>query len=87
VFEDVHWSDPTKTARYIDVRFDVLLDADHEPIFRRSWLEDEALRRVHWNTQVSGITIPDDTAAELENRWAGFLGTQNIVQTQTVDSN
>jgi 5-methylcytosine-specific restriction enzyme A len=85
VFEDAHWSDPTKAARYIDVRFDVLLDAEHEPIFQRTWLDDEALRRVHWNTQVSGITISDEIAAELEIRWARFLSTQNIVQIQTVE--
>jgi 5-methylcytosine-specific restriction protein A len=84
VFQDVHWGDQADTAQYIGVRFDVLLDPDQEPIFRREWLDSEAFRRVHWNTQVSGITIPDDIADQLEIEWSRFLASSNIVQTHTV---
>jgi 5-methylcytosine-specific restriction enzyme A len=88
VFEDEHWGgdDTTRSpiARYVNIRFDVLLDADQEPIFRRDWLEAEALVGVHWNTQVSGIRIPEQMAQALEQEWARFLASRNIVQYETV---
>jgi 5-methylcytosine-specific restriction enzyme A len=87
VFEAPHWrgDDETRSpvARYIDVRFDILLDADQEPIFRREWLDAESLSGVHWNTQVSGIRIPEPIASTLEREWASFLASRNIVQYET----
>lgn len=87
VFEDLHWGgDDDKRspiARYVSIRFDVLLDPEQEPIFRREWLEDESFIGVHWNTQVSGIGIPVGIAQTLEREWARFLASRNIVQYET----
>jgi 5-methylcytosine-specific restriction protein A len=88
VFVDQHWGgdDTTRSpiARYVNIRFDVLLDADQEPIFRREWLDAKSLVGVHWNTQVSGIRIPEPIAQALEREWARFLASRNIVQYEIV---
>ncbi|HEX8161906.1 MAG TPA: hypothetical protein VF538_08545 [Pyrinomonadaceae bacterium] len=77
VYEDVHWNESKakvgKVTRYVRVKWDVLLDAENESIFPREWLNEPPLSRVNWNTQISGIRIPDDVAEELEERWAEFL--------------
>src|SRR5262245_16087189 len=87
VFEDLHWGGDDQThsplARYVNVRFDVLLDPDQEPIFRRDWLDAEPFVGAHWNTQVSGISIPEQIADALEREWARFLAARNIVQYET----
>jgi 5-methylcytosine-specific restriction protein A len=84
VFADLHWGGgedtASPTARYVNVRFDVLLDPEQDSIFRREWLDAEPFIRVHWNTQVSGIGIPDHVAQPLEIEWVRFLATSNIVQ-------
>ena len=80
VYEGKHWDEELaatgKTTRYIDVRLDTLLDAGSENIFPRRNLDRGILGRVHWDTQLSGIRIPDDVAAKLEDEWADFLGNE-----------
>lgn len=80
VFEDDHWAEEKvaqgKPARYIRVNFDTLLNPEAEPILPREWLGRGALVRMHWSTQISGILIPDDVAAALEEEWEGFLATR-----------
>jgi 5-methylcytosine-specific restriction enzyme A len=87
VFEAPHWGgdDATRSpiARYVSVRFDVILDPDQEPIFRREWLDAGLFVGVHWNTQVSGISIPASIAQALELEWARFLASRNIIQYET----
>lgn len=77
VYEDTHWSEAKaekgKVTRYVRVKWDVLLDAERESIFPREWLNEPPLSEVNWNTQISGIRIPEGAAAELEERWAEFL--------------
>jgi 5-methylcytosine-specific restriction protein A len=77
VYEDVHWRESQAKAgrvtRYVRVRWDALLDAEKESILPREWLNVPPLSEVNWNTQISGVRIPDDVAAELEERWAEFL--------------
>ena len=77
VYEDIHWSahkaDKGKVTRYVRVKWNVLLDAERESIFPREWLNEPPLAGVNWNTQISGIRIPDDVAAALEERWEDFL--------------
>lgn len=81
VFEAAHYNPKSKkrTARYIQARFDVVLNADTEGIYPRQKLEIgkfAGASRMHWNTQGSGVTIPDDVAAILEE-WADFLVNRN----------
>ncbi len=72
-YEDAHWEDDARTGRYIDVCLDVLLDPDSTPIFERDRLNEEPLDKAHWDTQSSGIVIPEPVAEALEMRWASFL--------------
>lgn len=61
-------------ATYIDVRFDVLLDAGNEEIFSRERLNKGILRNMRWDSEVSGIRIEDRIAATLEKDWVNFVG-------------
>lgn len=76
VYEDQHWDRRTrakgKTALYIDVRFDTILDPNKK-IFPRSWLDNGIYIKMHWEPQASGTTIPNDVAEQLERDWANFL--------------
>ncbi len=72
-FEDTHYSEPDRTAIYVDARFDVLLHPDREAILPRARLNEPPLDTVHWDTQAGGITIPPDAAAALEELWRQFL--------------
>ncbi|MGQ0601584.1 MAG: HNH endonuclease [Anaerolineales bacterium] len=71
---DKHWGQSNKTALYIDLRFDVLLNPNQHDIFARDWLNHGIYRKVKtWEPQASGMTIPDDVAAQLEEDWARFV--------------
>lgn len=72
-FSADHFTEAGRSALYVDARFDVLLHPDHEPILSRTSLDAGALANVHWDTQVGGITIAPDAAAELEELWRAFL--------------
>jgi 5-methylcytosine-specific restriction enzyme A len=81
VMEKPHWDREKrklgKKARCVKVKWDVLLNPDNEEIFPREWLNQSPFKKAYWNTQMSGITIPDDVAEELEKRWASFLEGKN----------
>jgi 5-methylcytosine-specific restriction protein A len=75
VYRDRHWDRQArkgKTALYIDVHFDTILDPDKE-IFPRAWLDNGIYKKMHWEPQASGVTIPDEVAEQLERDWAKFL--------------
>ena len=68
-----HYSQSGRSALYVDARFDILLHPQREPILPRARLNQSRLAAVHWDSQSSGITIPPDAAAELEEVWRDFL--------------
>jgi 5-methylcytosine-specific restriction protein A len=76
VFDDQHWDDAKRAAGQrawnILVDFDVLLDADREPVLPRAQLNVGVLGSMHWDTQTSGIVIPDKVAKKLEVEWKKF---------------
>jgi hypothetical protein len=61
---------------YVRLQLDALLDPGCEPILPRKDLDRGFLGRARWNTQASGIQIPDEAADELEKVWANFLGSR-----------
>lgn len=81
VFDDWHWDDAMRAngqrALYIDVEFDMLLDADRESILLREQLNQGILAQMHWDSQSSGILIPDRVAERLEIDWAKLLNRRN----------
>ena len=82
VFDDQHWDDAKRAngqrAWYILVDFDVLLDADQQSILPRAWLNKDDLSSVHWDTQTSGINIPDEVARRLEVEWKRLLNGRTV---------
>jgi len=77
VIEDSHWD--TKLARdgkqalYVEIDLDVLLNPETDEILSREALTKGVLAEMHWDSQSSGIRIPDHVARELERKWAQFL--------------
>jgi hypothetical protein len=85
-FEDEHW-DPLrkatgKLARYVELRFDALLDPKIHPILNVAELQRGPLSRVHWTTQISGIRIPDDGVIVLEQLWEEHLRTLGMTRSR-----
>ena len=71
-FEASHYLDPSKTAHYTNLRYDVLLNPDDEKLLR----QDTLLRKlpdVRWSPQGSGMTINPEAAAKLEELWSRHL--------------
>lgn len=83
---DSHWSEEGKSARYIDIEFNVLLNPKEEPILPRALLDRGHLAGVKWSTQRSGITIPDHIAVELEKEWASLLDDASPLPEEVQDS-
>jgi 5-methylcytosine-specific restriction protein A len=71
-YEGPGWRRAGVPCHYVDLAFDVLLDAEREAILPREALAHGTLSRMYWNTQVSGIRIPDAVARELERAWRPF---------------
>lgn len=76
-YEEIHWREEKarvgRTTMYLHVRWETLLNPDSESIFPREWLNEGWLSKVNWNTQISGISIRDEAAKVLEERWEAFL--------------
>lgn len=82
-YEDIHWDDEKasleKTAMFVDVQFDTLLNSENEKILPRHLLDRGSLMAMHWDTQMSGIQIPDSIALELEKQWESFASLQSFL--------
>ncbi len=84
-YEGEHWNpESEKAALYIDIRLDVLLDVEHEPIFPRTQLKS-MFPNMHWDAQSSGTTIRPEVTVKLESEWTRFLATRGIVQPSAPD--
>ena len=71
VYQDQHWEDPERLANYVDLIWNVWLNADDR-------LQVEELKQqvpgVHWDhLQGSGVKVPDDAAAPLDRLWESHL--------------
>lgn len=72
-----HFTDPKKSAVYVDIDFDVLLDPRSE-VFPRERLDEPQFASVNWNTQSGGILIPKDVSAPLEAAWEEHVRRQGL---------
>jgi 5-methylcytosine-specific restriction protein A len=73
-FTAPHWSgERGKKARYITMDWDTLLDPEVDRILPIDFLKS-ALDGMHWESQRSGISIPDDIAEQLEKHWGRLVG-------------
>ena len=71
-YEGPGWRRAGVPCNYVDLAFDTLLDPSSEPILPREALSHGKLGEMYWDTQVSGISIPDAVARELERVWRSF---------------
>lgn len=69
-FEDLHWdkekSSLGETTNYVEIRYDTLLNPAVDSILPRELLNAPPLSEMHWDTQMSGVQIPNNVARELE---------------------
>lgn len=76
-YEDWHWEEAKamagQTAMFIAVQLDTLLNPKREAILPRPLLHHPPFSPMHWDTQMSGVRIPDDVAVALENVWGSFV--------------
>lgn len=76
-FEDLHWDEEKsslgETTNYVEIKYDALLNPDKEAILSRDLLNMPPLSEMHWDTQMSGVQIPDNVATELEMLWKSFI--------------
>lgn len=88
VYEDRHWSRVKraegKTALYVNVRWDTILDSEVE-IFPLVWLGIATYSSMHWEPQASGTRIPDNVSEKLEKHWAEFLGRPAVRMKRPLD--
>lgn len=76
VYEKKHWGKgaDTKSARYVNLDFDIILNPDVDEIFSLDRLTRGIYKnKKTWTPQGSGTSIPDEVAEQLERDWAIFL--------------
>lgn len=76
-YEDTHWDKEKakqgKTSYFVKVKLDALFDPNRrDQILSRALLDAAPFSDMHWDTQVSGVEIPDTIATELEILWKSF---------------
>jgi 5-methylcytosine-specific restriction enzyme A len=62
------------TAMYVRMRFDALVDPYGPSLLDIDTLSPRLRDGVNWGTQASGISVPDELAAELDAAWEQHLG-------------
>lgn len=75
-YEDLHWEAKRqrtgKTSCFVWVKLDTLLNLGTDPILPRELLNAPPFSKMHWDTRMSGVHIPDNIAEELEKVWTNF---------------
>lgn len=88
-FEDLHWDNEKsslgETTNYVEIQYDTLLNPDTDSILPRDLLSMPPLSEMHWDTQMSGVQIPDNVATELEQLWANFRSSAVFTFPEEVD--
>lgn len=88
--EDLHWDDDRAsfgdTVLYVEVQLDTLLNPDVDPVLPREALNDPPFSTMHWDTQMSGIRIPDQVASELERVWRRFTADDSFSLPEEVEA-
>jgi 5-methylcytosine-specific restriction protein A len=89
-YEDWHWEEAKaaagQTVMFIEVQLDTLLNPEREAILPRLLLQHPPFSTMHWDTQMSGVRIPDDIAAALENEWGSFAHSSHFTLPEEVEA-
>lgn len=78
-YEDVHWNvekqNRGELASYVDFAYETLLDPEVDMILSRSFLKsDPDFSIMHWDSQLSGISIKSEIIGKLESEWRSLVG-------------
>lgn len=88
-FKDLHWDEEKsllgETTNYVEIRYDTLLNPNLDSILPRELLSMPPLSEMHWDTQMSGVQIPDNIAIELEQIWGNFRNATAFTFPEEVD--
>ncbi len=77
-FLEEHWGGENKLVHKVIIDFDVLINAEREPLLNIDILRQGNLAQQTWISQASGISIKPELVDELEALWFSFLKTQNL---------
>ena len=72
-YEDKHYADPNKTARYADIRWHDLREA---PLIGWAELQQPPFKGFRWGIQGSGVELPGEIAESLEQLWEQRAGVE-----------
>jgi len=86
-FYEKHWNGQNKDTLYINLDFEVLLNAEKEPILTVETLNVGNLAKQNWKPMGSGNLIKVEIVDELEAIWFDFLTTQKIRQNPFIQNN
>lgn len=88
-YEDLHWDEDKaatgETQYFVRVQFDTLLNPNTDPILSRELLKATPFSDMHWDTQMSGVHIPDKVAQELEKTWINFANRTIFFLAEEID--
>lgn len=77
-FVDTHYNDENRTAKYIEVEFDTLLDINNEdPVLNLQTLKQEMPGQL-WTAQASGTSIKSEYVDKLDKFWFKHKSTQKF---------
>jgi len=88
VYTDRHWNRNaiSKTAKYVDVHFDAILNPEIDKPFSKPLLREGVFQKQKtWTPQSSGMNIFDDIAEQLERDWAKYLKQPPVRQISYTD--
>lgn len=76
-----HWDETKgKTANYIDIEFDILINPNSESLFDHDALNNIDPNNIQeWTPQQSGITIKGNLVETLESNWFNFIKENNYI--------
>lgn len=81
-YEDLHWGEEKaslgETTQYVKIRYDTLLNPKTDPILPRDLLNSPILSNMFWDTQRSGVQIPDTVVKELEILWGSLSNSKDF---------
>jgi 5-methylcytosine-specific restriction enzyme A len=88
-FQNLHW-DEEKAAlgeftNYVEIRYNTLLNPETDAILPRDLLNQPPLSEMHWDTQMSGVEIPEKVANELEILWANFTNSYQFTFPEEIE--
>lgn len=74
-FEAPHWAETGRNAFFVEFRYLSLVNPEQDVIVPRDILKNEPrFSLMHWDSQMSGIQIPDNIADEMGKFWDEIVG-------------